>query len=108
MTGIPEWAFERAAKLTNAIACNAAYTAYTCRVLNMGQAFARYIAEHEQPPADPLLIEAREILAREYEECGMPEAAQHTREGVWNVVGRVEDILAGLRRGIELAKEGAV
>lgn len=108
MTGIPEWAFERAVKLTNAIAGLESYTAYTCRAHNVGQAFARYIAEHEQPPADPLRIEAREILAREYEEGGMPEAAQHTREGVWKVVGRVEDILAGLRRGIELAKEGAV
>jgi len=50
---VPEWAVKRAASM-----CNAEDV-----TLNAFDAFARYIAEHEQPPVDPDVLAMREILA---------------------------------------------
>ncbi len=86
---IPEWAMERAFALANAdVVPTTDLSTWTAAIT----AFAAYIAAHEEPPVDPLLIEAREILRHYgYERTGTAE------EGL---------ALAGIRRGIELAKAG--
>lgn len=68
---------------------------------------ASLIAQHEEPPADPLLIEAREIAAKWYTEEGTPTGAAASRRGDWDNAPAVRWIVAGLRRGIELGKAGA-
>lgn len=113
MTDIPEWAFERAAKLTNAVtrcepsdtAIYGQYAVSYIRVLDTGRAFARYIAEHEKEPVDPLLEEAREIAAKGYADDGLSIAAQDILSGRWDKMGLIKTTLTALRRGIELAKE---
>lgn len=65
---IPQWAKERATKMCNAEVRSDGYSG-TRRVDDYWRrfpsfrAFARYIAAHEEPPVDPLLIEAREMFA---------------------------------------------
>ena len=59
---IPQWAKERAADLADAVMNTGPgikwkhLEHYAC-----GQAFARYIAEHEEPPVDPLLEACRKV-----------------------------------------------
>jgi len=84
MTNIPEWAKQRACDLWSGFRRPSKFIA-----------FARYIAEHEKAPVDPLLIEAREIVQSYYPE--MPS----------NYTGRRAAIaLKANGRGIELGKEG--
>lgn len=64
-------------------------------------AFARYIAEHEEPPVDPLLVEARQIAAPDYG-TGSEKIIRGERD---NCSG-VKIALQALRRGIEIAKGG--
>ena len=64
---IPQWALERAAELANKEAGDACFTAAYMAGLYLGEAFARYIAQHEEPPVDPVLKDAREIAAKHYE-----------------------------------------
>lgn len=83
---VPEWAGVKARKLISEE--NGSWTHYD----RSWTAFARYIAEHEEEPADPLLVEAREIAdAYRLNLSAMP------------TVGKA--LQAALRRGIELSKE---
>lgn len=64
MKDIPEWALERAAEEANKAACiPGAWNKNSIESLNIGRAFAAYIAENEEPPVDPDLIRARDICA---------------------------------------------
>lgn len=89
----PVWAVERAKALRDG--------GYARGDRTLTITFARYIAEHEQPPADPLLVEARKLVA--------DSSAIVDRASVLN--GRADDsvgvrmALSALRRGIEIAKE---
>ncbi len=70
-------------------------------------AFARYIAEHEDEPVDSVMFEARKICADWYEEKGCPNAARDHRAGEYDDGDDLQQVaLAGLKRGIELAKTG--
>ena len=86
MTNIPDWAWER---VDSMVPPNSLFSAY--RV-----AFATYIAEHEEPPVDLLLIEATDL------------ALGHE---IWDTNADLEAAkslaFVALRRGIELGKEGA-
>ena len=99
----PDWAIERALSLAPTGAeledVKRHWPGHTAHI-----AFARYIAVHEQPPIDPLLIEAREIVARGYEPYLMP-CAESARAGSQDDQLPVKCALVALRRGIELAKE---
>jgi len=53
--------------------------------------FARYIAQHEDPPLDPLLAEAQKIVA---------EILGTKTDNHWAVV----TVLTALRRGVEIGK----
>lgn len=104
---IPQWARERAAELANKESDDACFTAAYVAAAYLGEAFARYIAQHEEPPVDPLLIEAREIVARHEDSLGFDEDAKSTRAGDVDSCESVQFTLTGLRRGIELGKAGA-
>lgn len=91
-TDIPQWALDRVYELTG--------------FGSSWKAFARYIAQHEQPPVDPLLLEAREIAAEVYERQSLPEFAGRLRDGFNDDDEATLSALAGLRRGIEIGREG--
>jgi len=55
MDKAPDWAINRAEKLANEIPLQANNPIW--------EAFARYIAEHEQPPVDQDVLDVRELLA---------------------------------------------
>lgn len=100
----PDWAFGLLDQLVADESRDAEPASYT----RVGRAFARYIARHEEPPVDPLLIEAREICAKVQEERGSPLHAQQLRDGDFDVHQgpMMLAAMAALRRGIELGKGG--
>jgi hypothetical protein len=114
MTDIPQWAKERAVKMTAQeggplydIADPRLFSTYPeggyrnqCVV-----AFARYIAEHEDPPVDPLLIEAREICALDCEKFRLLSSAGNYRRGVNDKGDTLRVVITALKRGIELGKQ---
>lgn len=112
---IPQWAIERACELANAADPLAnwrpANLAPDSNVFVPGsmKALARYIAEHEEPPIDPLLIEAREIAGKFYIDCGGGHEPNHSadiiRKGEGDNTIAVQCALAAIRRGIEIASE---
>lgn len=55
---IPQWAIRRAEELCG---CN-----FYGDAGGVAGAFARYIAQHEQPPVDPDVLEARQLIADVY------------------------------------------
>ena len=65
-------------------------------------AFARYIAEHEQPPVDPLLVEARRIVAETWRRVGSKSYADRVEEGLCDDGIYVPIALTAIRRGIEI------
>jgi hypothetical protein len=89
MTNIPpDWAFKRAAELRKQ------------RGFTYPDAFAAYIAEHEQPPADRKLLCAREACAEWSMTAGHPDMAADYRSGLHD--GEQTITL----RAIELWEEG--
>lgn len=90
---IPTWAKERAAALIDKWVGEPVSSSEYIRCRIVLEAFARYIAAHEEAPVDPLLNEAREIVRASYPEMDP------------NYTGRrVTVALAALKRGMELAK----
>ena len=68
---IPQWAFDRAVQ---EVAADERYPGIYLKP------FARYIAQHEQPPVDPDVIAVREILA----------AYERTAGGTPRIAGELE------------------
>lgn len=69
---------------------------------------ARAIVAELAPPVDPDLIEAREIAAATFERAGNDRDAQSARNGTFDGQnGMVSTALAGIKRGRQLAGEGA-
>lgn len=106
MSDIPEWAVRRAVEMANQTAGYTVQNSHQARLDTLGpygKSLARYIAEHEEPPVDPLLIEAREIAATNFElaGAGFPE---EVRAGAWDHKTCVIVALAALKRGIEIGK----
>lgn len=83
----PDWAFKRAQELRNK------------RGFTHLDAFAAYIAEHEQPPVDRKVLCAREAMA---EGCTLPESEGAYRRGAWDNAGALKNCL----RAIELYESG--
>ena len=99
---IPEWAKKRACDLVN-----------TCRDVHSSKyhpgmaspsrfptlfAFAKYIAEHEEPPVDPLLVEARELCAQ------FSHYKKGYISGACDAHIEVRIALMALKRGIEMGE----
>jgi len=111
MSDIPEWAVKRATDLTNEAMRDGSWLPIGGHA---SAAFARYIAEHEEPPVDPLLIEAREIVKAHH--SFMPkhwvgfQVIDGANGGLGDdqtapVANAVSIALAALKRGMELARE---
>ncbi len=93
---IPEWAFRRVAELHT-------------EVDGLSSSFARYIMSKEEPPVDPDLIEAREVVCKNHhdkhpESPWHVERAQRVREGCDDNLLEVMQALAGIKRGRELER----
>ena len=95
---IPHWALDKAAK-------NGGWEGWehfsrvwyeTTGPNKLCIAFARYIAEHEEPPVDQDLIKAREICARVCLEQGRLRSAQNYREGFYDAT-EVQFVLTALK-----------
>jgi hypothetical protein len=96
---IPQWAKDRACEIAKA----SGVTPGGARDADFawGRAFARYIAEHEEPPVDPLLVEAREIAAK-----ARPDYAEGYLSGGYDTSStEIRTALLALRRGIERGKQ---
>ncbi|MDE2107438.1 MAG: hypothetical protein KGL39_60135 [Patescibacteria group bacterium] len=101
---IPQWAVERAFNLANKAGAN--WTTFGKMLEGRtGEAFARYIAEHEEPPVDPLLIEARKIV--EFTVHWSPQTDRDLQSGKNDQTSEVKIALAALKRGIEIGKSNA-
>lgn len=119
----PDWAIENALATFNAVHPTAFWDVDKIKGCSdrsvdgfraLVTRLARYIAEHEEPPVDPLLIEARNIVARHHE--FMPTQWTGHRliaeasgddwgSDVAPVVASVTMAFAALKRGLELARE---
>lgn len=99
MGDIPDWAIEKATKLRD--------DGYDREETSLAT-FARYITAHEEPPVDPLVLEAREIVAGTWEKRGSSIAAGQYRSGMYDACGgpSMQIAMACLKRGMELAREG--
>lgn len=103
---IPQWGFEEVGKRVPKPECITAldWARYADQLRDLA---AGLIAQHEQPPVDPLLIEAREIVAKFYEGNGGSIFSENFRAGKLDTTPLARVTLEGLRRGIELGKAGA-
>ena len=86
----PDWAFKRAQELRNK------------RGFTHLDAFAAYIAEHEQPPVDRKLLCAREAMAEEAETEASSSWGARFRSGKFDETYHITVPL----RAIELWEEG--
>ena len=112
----PDWAIERALIPVLPTLSEQNLTSWTVSEVKNGckeglgycvlvVAFARYIAEHEEPPVDPLLLEAREIAASLAGDAAYHRNwADNVRAGKYDAEDRVQGALAALKRGIEIGK----
>ncbi len=101
---IPMWAKERACELANAEDHRMSPpVAAAWKVSDRGYptltALARYIATHEQPPIDPLLVEAREIALEHDNGRDDILVADDYRNGRRDFTSPVLCALVGLKRG---------
>ena len=88
MDDIPDWAWDRAKRMIDGQPNTGPGWAKSLAPIGAVRAFARYIAEHEEPPVDPLLIEAEQIVDKH----------TYTHDGLRYAVAEA------LRRGIEIGR----
>ncbi len=108
---VPRWAIDRAAALTAEASDGDTFNAdYIYHNIGSGAfpiftAFAAYIAAHEEPPIDPLLIEARRIVSCAKSGRYSPSEEKAIDEGRYDNQEPIQVALTCLKRGMELAKE---
>jgi hypothetical protein len=108
MSDIPEWAVKRATDLTSEAMKDGSWLPIGGHA---SAAFARYIAEHEEPPVDPLLIEAREIASQVRRGVATDSQSMNgtvsanIRDGKFDDHQLVKSAYRALRRGMELGRE---
>jgi hypothetical protein len=93
---IPEWAKERVSALTVEERDKTGFAG------SVRRAFERYVAEHEDPPVDPILVAAREIVSTTFNFPATKKALFDGKLDHWTSVKLTE---AGIRRGLAMAKE---
>ena len=103
----PDWAIEKALAIMHCGYVEAALKGCKARPDQwLGQInVARYIAEHEEAPVDPLLIEARKLAGAFARSVGHPNADAIER-GDFDTVAQcgVSLALDALRRGMEIER----
>lgn len=102
---IPQWAYVKVDQYIRAPNYRSVLTLERYADL-LRELAASLIAERGEP-IDPLLIEAREIVAKFYEGNGGPISSENFRAGKLDTTPLARVTLEGLRRGIELGKAGA-
>ena len=93
----PEWALKKAVELINA-----GITPFISSCHTAAHNVARYIAEHEEAPVDPDLIEARNILAKDSSDASW---AAHVRKGGMDGECEMSRTLKAIKRGRELERK---
>jgi hypothetical protein len=97
-----QWAYDRVRKIVDAQTKPGWHDEHTPS--GVAHAFARYVSEHESAPVDPLLIEARKLLA----DYAPPEWSREEIEaGCCDEQPGAVQLLSALRRGVEIGKAGA-
>ncbi len=102
MSEIPQWALERARALRDE-------QMFPGNMCPMDNAFALYIAAHETPPVDPIMVKARLLVAET--QHNWPDSPWHLNQVARLIAGDEDKSLVvmaayeGLRRGIELGRE---
>ena len=77
---------------------------FVCSILAHAAMIEKY--EPHRKPVDPLLVEARKIMADYYREIwGADDLAAGCERGDWDDNGHVSTVITALRRGMELARE---
>lgn len=90
---IPQWAFDRVDSLTREECDNQTPNrAYG----TTGNAFARYIMQHEEPPVDKDVLAVREILASQYGE--VTDVHGEYIQGYHDGMAHFQDALAAYRK----------
>ena len=107
MTDIPQWVWgeidRRVGEPTPTT--NREWAMYSARLRCLA---AELIAEHEQPPVDPLLIEARELAASERARAAIGQFTESEyRTGLADDTPIINLTLTALKRGIEIERERA-
>lgn len=108
MTDTPEWALKMACEQSGIPWADYQHGPVAFNTRRSIEAHARTLAKYETPPVDPLLVEAREICARQYEGCGRHVMAKSFRSGGEDDNLHIQIALACLRRGAELRGEGVI
>jgi hypothetical protein len=114
---IPQWAKERAIELAHAEG-SGIYTCFYDDPFGRYQdgsgarnqalyALAKHIAAHEEPPVDPLLIEARKLAGDIAMERGANRDVVDHYETAKATDPEISRVIRALRRGIELGKSDA-
>jgi len=104
MSEIPEWALDEALRRCGVAPDQKPLSDWRdATYATAVRLFALHIAAHEEPPVDPLLVEAREIVA-DWNRPSAPGFADETLAGEHDKAGTVVCALAALKRGIELGK----
>lgn len=103
MTDIPKWAIERACDLINDQTTSRPYSLKADVRTPSVVAMARYISQHEEPPVDPDLLTAREILAKEYKGEGWVSHADQAAilKGDRDNTFIIRAVVAGIKAGKE-------
>lgn len=95
-----DWAIERAIELVNVDGSTYTHESLTQKHIagwSLCNAFARYIEAHEQPPVDPDLVTAREIMSRAMSAAGSTHTARMYRNGTCDESGDLQFALAKLK-----------
>lgn len=108
----PEWAIERAHAALMKYEDDALQSIVSLREAKQSirvypgiRVLAEYIAEHEEAPVDPLLIEARRLVSETVRKGASQEYFFYLFDGHYDDSEEVQSFLTALKRGIELAQE---
>lgn len=103
MTLPPDWALERALTiLGSGWSLTTFHHYYSAQ--NNGFALtvvkvAEYVADHEEPPVDPDLIQARNVLASHHENQGFSSNAEACRRGDYDDRGWIGQLVNCIKWG---------
>lgn len=96
---IPAWALARAHEVmsVNALALSILGTLDQGFVGGMANSVARYVMQNEQPPVDPLLVRARQILADEFSSANSRNCASDALAGKFDNNPSIKAIIRALK-----------
>lgn len=103
---ITDWHRQRAAELVNAsdpTTCRNPWTVEDFREGlppgSVGMALLQYIADHEDPPADPDLLAAREIVAKACRDRVVLASEEDVLNGSMDALPPIQMVLEAIRYG---------